>query len=248
LFVEAQSLRHRLARFGVAAGCALVVGVSSLSCAREVPVRTDPYLSEPDIRYAVDLVVGRRIPDAGRIIRGDRLLADAPAPAPRAVAVVRSIVRSNLRIRPLDALHLAHLAIAAANAYGIDPDIFCSLLLQESGFDTQIVSGAGAIGIAQFEPETAARYGIDPRDPASALPGAARLLAEYLADYTGRYDDPVAAALAAYNAGPGAVARYGGVPPYPETVEYVSDIYDRRARILRDRTRRMRGYVERPFF
>jgi soluble lytic murein transglycosylase-like protein len=148
----------------------------------------------------------------------------------------------------LDALHLADLAIAAADAYGIDPDLFCSLLLQESGFDTQIVSGAGAIGIAQFEPETAARYGIDPRDPASALPGAARLLAEYLAEYTGRYDDPTAAALAAYNAGPGAVARYGGVPPYPETIGYIADIYDRRARILRDRTRRMRGYVERPFF
>ncbi len=251
MFVEPQSLCLRFARVParllVAIGVA-ILSFSCVSCAQTIPIGSESSLREADIGFTRDLVLGRRIPDSGHIVRGDRLLADAPRPAPRAIAAVRSIVRSNLRIRPLDALRLADLAIAAADRAGIDPDWFVALLLQESGFDTAIVSGAGAIGIAQFTPATAARYGIDPYDPESALPGAARLLAGYLAAYTGTYADPDAAALAAYNAGPGAVARYGGVPPYAETRAYIEDIFDRRARLLRDRTQRGRGYLERPFF
>ena len=74
--------------------------------------------------------------------------------------------------------------------------------------------------------------GIDPYDPFEAIDGAAALLGDYVAAYRGRYADPYAAALAAYNAGPLAVARYSGVPPYPETREYVALVYDRWARIV----------------
>ncbi len=65
--------------------------------------------------------------------------------------------------------------------------------------------------------------------------GSAQLLGGYLRDYEGVYDDPYAATLAAYNAGPGAVSKYHGVPPYAETHEYIADIYDRWARVEFDR-------------
>jgi len=101
----------------------------------------------------------------------------------------------------------------------------------KSAYDPQALSAAGAIGIAQFEIETADEYGIDPFDPYRAIPGAARLLASYVDAYRPMYVDPYAIALAAYNAGPGAVQRYQGVPPYAETREYIALIYERWGRI-----------------
>ena len=148
--------------------------------------------------------------------------------------MARSIERSNERISAFDALVLADRAVNAADAQHLNPEFFCATLLQESGFDPNALSSAGAVGIAQFTLETAASYGIDPFDPRDAIDGSSALLAQYVRDYTGRYGDPYAAALAAYNAGPGAVARYHGVPPYAETQEYISDIYYRWARILND--------------
>ena len=66
------------------------------------------------------------------------------------------------------------------------------------------------------------------------MSGSAALLGRYVDAYAGTYPDPYAAALAAYNAGPGAVEYYKGIPPYAETREYIFDIYDRWSRILRD--------------
>ena len=96
------------------------------------------------------------------------------------------------------------------------------------------VSDAGALGIAQFTLDTADSYGVDPFDWQDAMAGSARLLASYVRQYDGRYPDPYAVALAAYNAGPGAVEQYGGVPPYAETRDYIEDVYDRWGRIVRD--------------
>jgi soluble lytic murein transglycosylase-like protein len=113
----------------------------------------------------------------------------------------------------------------------LPPEFLAATILQESAYDPSALSAAGAIGIAQFEIETADAYGIDPLDPNRAIPGAARLLASYVADYRGVYADPYATALAAYNAGPGAVAYYHGVPPYQETRDYIALIYERWGRI-----------------
>ncbi len=87
----------------------------------------------------------------------------------------------------------------AANV-GISPNIFVRQINEESGFQPYVVSSAGAIGIAQFEPATAASLGVDPYNPAQSLWGAARLMSSYVNQYGG-----YAQALAAYNAGPGAV-------------------------------------------
>ncbi len=104
----------------------------------------------------------------------------------------------------------------AAAGNGIPASLLASLLSHESNFDPNAVSSAGAEGIAQFMPSTAAGMGINPLDPTQAINGAAQLLGSYTNQF-GSYAD----ALAAYNAGPGAVEQYGGIPPYAETQAYV---------------------------
>ncbi len=112
------------------------------------------------------------------------------------------------------------LVTSAALGTGLPPILLAALLRSESGFDPRAVSPAGAQGIAQFMPATARGLGLrDPFDPGEAIPAAARLLAGHL-----RAFGSVPLALAAYNAGPGAVRRYGGVPPYRETQAYVARI------------------------
>ncbi len=167
-------------------------------------------------------------------LAGMRLVADAPRPALEVVAVTRAIVRSNPYLSVPDALELAAYAQNAASRAGVDEGFFSATLLQESAFAPDALSSAGAVGIAQFTLDTADAYGVDPFDWRSAIDGAARLLHGYLLAYGSLYPDPYAAALAAYNAGPGAVEHYHGVPPYPETQDYIQDVYDRWGRIERD--------------
>ncbi len=108
---------------------------------------------------------------------------------------------------------------SAATANGIPSSLLAALLSQESGFNPAAVSSAGAQGIAQFMPSTAAGMGINSSDPTQSIDAAAKLIASYASDF-GSYSD----ALAAYNAGPAAVVKYSGVPPYPETQAYVRNI------------------------
>ena len=104
----------------------------------------------------------------------------------------------------------------AAGDNGIPASLLAALVSHESGFDPTAVSSAGAEGIAQFMPATAAGMGIDPNDPTEAINAAAKLLGSYSTRF-GSYAD----ALAAYNAGPSAVEQYGGIPPYAQTQAYV---------------------------
>ena len=108
------------------------------------------------------------------------------------------------------------LARDAARRHGIPEDLFARLVQQESGWNPAAVSQKGARGLAQLMPATAAGLGVDPADPSQNLDGGAR----YLRRQFERFGD-WRLALAAYNAGPEAVARHGGVPPYAETMGYV---------------------------
>ena len=110
---------------------------------------------------------------------------------------------------------------AAAVSHGVDPELLRCVLLVESAFDPRAVSPKGAMGLAQLMPGTAEELGVkDPFDPEQAVDAAARLLGRLLRENEGRF----VPALAAYNAGRGAVRRYGGVPPYRETVQYIEKI------------------------
>ena len=109
----------------------------------------------------------------------------------------------------------------AARRHELDPALLTAVVGQESGFRQRAISGAGAMGLMQLMPETARELGVrDPFDPAQNLDGGAKYLRGLIDRYHGRLD----LALAAYNAGPGAVDRYGGVPPYRETQNYVANI------------------------
>jgi cell wall-associated NlpC family hydrolase/lysophospholipase L1-like esterase len=113
---------------------------------------------------------------------------------------------------------------AAGTRYGIDPRMLAAVARTESGFDPAVIachraSTAGALGIMQIMPATARAWNIDPCNPDEAIPAAAAEL-QRLHEHFGTW--PLA--WAAYNAGAGAVERYGGVPPYPETQQYVRTI------------------------
>jgi soluble lytic murein transglycosylase-like protein len=116
---------------------------------------------------------------------------------------------------------------AASQKYHVPTALIAAVIQQESGFNPSAQSGAGAGGLMQLMPATARGLGVtDVNDPAQSIDGGTH----YLRDQLDRFGGNVQLALAAYNAGPGAVASYGGVPPYPETQSYVSDVLANYAR------------------
>jgi soluble lytic murein transglycosylase-like protein len=112
------------------------------------------------------------------------------------------------------------LANAAADRYGLPRALVRSVIAAESGFQPNAVSPKGAIGLMQLMPSTAESLGINPKDPAQNVDAGTRYLRQLLEKYHGLLWH----ALAAYNAGPAAVEKYNGVPPYRETVQYVQRI------------------------
>jgi soluble lytic murein transglycosylase-like protein len=112
---------------------------------------------------------------------------------------------------------------AAAAQSGVSPALVRAVAWQESRFHPEATSSAGAMGVMQLMPGTARLLGVDPHDLHQNIQGGAR----YLQLLMNRFDGDLSLALAAYNAGPGAVARYGAVPPYRETQRYVSSILER---------------------
>ncbi|WP_448611653.1 transglycosylase SLT domain-containing protein [Geodermatophilus sp. URMC 60] len=124
----------------------------------------------------------------------------------------------------LSGVPYADLFTRAGSRHDVDPALLAAVAQQESGFDASAVSPAGAQGLMQFMPATAEGLGVDPFDPASAVDGAAR----YLADLTEQFGS-TELGLAAYNAGPGTVRRHGGIPPYSETQDYVRNVMSKAA-------------------
>lgn len=144
--------------------------------------------------------------DAGaRPIETERRPSPAHAPAP---AAVRTIIADT------------------AGRYGLSPTLLEAVAWQESRFRHDAVSNKGAVGVMQLMPGTARDLRVDPFDLAQNVSGGAA----YLSQMIRRYDGDLVRGLAAYNAGPGAVDRHKGVPPYAETRAYVDSILSRIAR------------------
>ncbi|HEY3397661.1 MAG TPA: lytic transglycosylase domain-containing protein [Armatimonadota bacterium] len=151
--------------------------------------------------------------------------AAAPAP-PEAAAPADETFAAALRRagsgapagRPAAARAYNDLVQTAAARHGVDPDLVHAVIQAESDYNPRCHSSAGAMGLMQLMPENARDAGLtDPYDPAQNIEGGVQELSGYLR----RYHGDVRLSLAAYNAGPGAVHRYGGIPPYRETQAYV---------------------------
>lgn len=117
---------------------------------------------------------------------------------------------------------LSQLVKAASDKYQIDPKLVSAVAEVESGGNQGAESPAGAIGVMQLMPDTAAALGVNPYDKQQNIEGGAKYLRQMLDSFGG----DVKKAVAAYNAGPNAVKKYGGVPPYPETQDYVDKVLD----------------------
>jgi soluble lytic murein transglycosylase-like protein len=142
---------------------------------------------------------------------------DYTAPAVSSVAPAASKPAAVAELTPQE------LVTRAAIHAGLPPAIVHSIARAESGYRQDAVSPKGAIGLMQLMPKTAAALDADPSDPAQNAEAGARYLRDLLQKYE---NDPhqVSKAVAAYNAGPAAVDKYNGIPPYPETIQYVNRV------------------------
>lgn len=119
---------------------------------------------------------------------------------------------------------LSSLINQASARYGVPSSLIASVIQQESGFQSGAVSSAGAVGLMQLMPSTWQSYQVtNPYDPAQNIDAGTH----YLSDLLHQFNGNVSLALAAYNAGPATVSHYGGIPPYPETQHYVTQILNR---------------------
>jgi soluble lytic murein transglycosylase-like protein len=211
----------------------ILAAISLCSCTTHTIYHTKTHsASSARLNRALNIALSWPSPADVDALKGAVLVRDGPPVSQPELAIARAILRTNPRIIAADALIFGGVTADAARANSLPPEFFGATLLQESAYDPQALSSAGAIGLAQFMPETAAAVGVNPYDPYASIAAAAALLGSYAAAYRNRYADPFATALAAYNAGPVAVAEYRGVPPFAETREYVALIYDRWARIV----------------
>ena len=200
--------------------CLLAVGIATLAPAAEmVKFRTGVKLEvirserEADGVWLYSANGGIQYVAVREIVSIEEILppgvAKKPAPAP-AFAAMRSN-RANPTQRMID---------EAAWRHGLPPAIVHAVAQAESAYNQKAISPVGAIGVMQLMPYTAAALGANPRNEAENIDAGTRYLREMLVKYQNN-PDQVAMALAAYNAGPGAVQKYGGVPPYSETRVYV---------------------------
>ena len=139
------------------------------------------------------------------------------------VVYARALQRFNPSLPDDTALELAAVTIEYADREALDARLLVAVIATESSWNPGARSRAGAVGLGQLMPQTAAGLGVDADDPYQNIAGAAhqlRLLLDRFRHRPGRY----VLALASYNAGAGAVLRYGGVPPYAETRDYVSRV------------------------
>ncbi len=206
------------------------LGVQLPRVAADQATKGTPVASIADARPGDLVFFGTPAHHVG-IYAGDGKMVDAPR-AGKTVGLhnlwgtpsaIRRVLPSSEQAAPAGALAgvpFAQLFTKAGAKHGVDAALLAAVAKAESGFNPRAVSHAGAQGLMQLMPSTAKGLGVDAFDPTQAVDGSARLLRSLLTRFGGRVDH----ALAGYNAGPGAVQRYGGIPPYAETQSYVRKV------------------------
>lgn len=150
--------------------------------------------------------------------RGGAAAAGQYTEAEILAAYARAVKSFNPRLSDRQASEIAAMIIGYSRQWGVDARLVMAVVAAESSFKPHATSRAGAMGLGQLMPATARSLGVvNAYDPAQNLAGCVRLIRGHLE----RSDGDLAIALAKYNAGPGAVQRYGGVPPYRETINYI---------------------------
>lgn len=127
---------------------------------------------------------------------------------------------------------VARAIIASCIRENVDPLLATALFTQESRFDNDVVSPTGAIGISQLMPGTASALGVHPENPEENIEGGVAYLGSQLRRFSNSGEWRASFAIAAYNAGPNAVLTYGGIPPYPETINHVRIVGDNYQQLL----------------
>ncbi|HVY88093.1 MAG TPA: lytic transglycosylase domain-containing protein [Hyphomonadaceae bacterium] len=194
----------------------------------------------PALRIALAtsvVALGLVAPALGQVIEvGPGGVSKISAPSIITAEGARPIARPSAaspQIAPAAPGLAAPLLDKAGTASALSPRLLEAIAYVESRFDTRAISPKGAVGMMQLMPKTAASLGVDPANPEANARGGA----DYLRKLLVRFDNNVELAVAAYNAGPEAVTRHGGVPPYPETRAYVAAVMDYLARTSVPETR-----------
>ena len=156
-------------------------------------------------------------------ITGQNLSPAPPAQAAPGGSFASMVAAAMNPPAPAAPAQIDRLVSANAGAWGVDPALVKAIIANESGFNASATSKTGAQGLMQLEPGTAANLGVaNAYDPAQNIWGGTR----YIKGLLDRFHGDLRLAVAAYNAGPGAVEKYGGVPPYAETQAYVENVLD----------------------
>ena len=225
--------RGRVFRIGLATVLFLVVSFSSPPTSPSVPERQAPPPSPEEIYILEELaewVLGHPLSLNQRIL-GDRTLAGVVQTRRRSFELFRKMGPESVRRDIVQDLPYGELIDRVASRFEVDSFLLASIMEAESGFNPYAISPQGALGLMQVMPDTAGILSVeDLLEPEVNIEIGARYFA-YLLE---QFDGNLALALASYNAGPGMVKRYGGLPPFPETQRYVDRVLTRYVRLQRD--------------